>query len=444
MSRLQQSLSLMLLITLGCTAGSVRANKEVLEALPDHLAFYPAAASPDSGVDQVFATKRLWPVGYTLKVCFFGGNPTINELVSLVASEWQLHAGLTFDFGDKWHRRSCLDRDAGFSMIRVGYGERGYWSTVGTDSIYRLHQYQPSMNLEGMDMAYFPKVKSDTSEGGQSPDVLDQMSPYHKSVILHEFGHALGMLHEHQNRELNCNAEFRWKGEGNVYDYLWDTNRWSREKVDRNLGPVGPSGLVDEDAKSDDLDPESIMMYSLPKELFIRGEDSPCYVPHRYKLSAKDIAGIQKRYPRNQSAPSNLSDGPFVPSDLSIAVASPSLSVNEDMLSRARADLTSDNVSVRREARRQMAAALQNSDALSVVRVVKDAAQSDNYRVRLGTVIALESVTAISGMSKTEQAAAIDELKSIKADTKDDTLRKQTGLAIDRVKKWDIQPAGQR
>lgn len=72
--------------------------------------------------------------------------------------------------------------------------------------------------------------------------------------ILHEFGHALGLHHEHMHPELTLDWNY---GPNGVYDYYEATNGWDKKKVDDNV-----IKRLDPDVYNfSDFDTDSIMAY---------------------------------------------------------------------------------------------------------------------------------------------------------------------------------------
>ena len=69
---------------------------------------------------------------------------------------------------------SAIDPDA---QIRISFKEEGSWSYLGKDAL-QIAAGKPTMNY-----------------GWLTPDSQDQE---YSRVVLHEFGHALGAIHEHQ------------------------------------------------------------------------------------------------------------------------------------------------------------------------------------------------------------------------------------------------------
>lgn len=100
-------------------------------------------------------------------------------------------------------------------------------------------------------------------------------------VVLHEFGHALGLVHEHQLPA----GGIQWDQPA-VYADLEPT--WSREKIQQNLfATVDPA-----EAAMTNLDPTSIMMYPIKKSWTLNGFSTGL----NSKLSNIDVAFIHNMY----------------------------------------------------------------------------------------------------------------------------------------------------
>jgi hypothetical protein len=78
-------------------------------------------------------------------------------------------------------------------------------------------------------------------------------------TIMHEFGHALGMIHEHQNPKGNL---IEWDKDK---VYLWAENKqgWDKDKTDRNI--IDRYSL--DQLNASNFDPNSIMLYFFPASL---------------------------------------------------------------------------------------------------------------------------------------------------------------------------------
>ncbi|KAB2915486.1 MAG: hypothetical protein F9K29_13115 [Hyphomicrobiaceae bacterium] len=246
-----------------------------------------AKGAPVSKLRGVVARTVTWKPGQTIKVCFRSGSEKAQERVARYAREWMQYANVVFDFGEGSTLRKC--QGDGHEDIKIDFVDgKGWWSFFGTVS----RQRDPSMNLQffGVDTPRF-------ANGQPAPE-----SELRKT-ILHEFGHALGMLHEHQSPRANCDAEIDWEAAYAVGAKIG----WPKEQVDRNFRQF----LQNDEFNATEVDRRSIMHYSLPPQIFKGGTRSPCWVPENLDLSEKDRAFIRRIYPRPD--PLVVASGPDQP-----------------------------------------------------------------------------------------------------------------------------------
>jgi serralysin len=103
-------------------------------------------------------------------------------------------------------------------------------------------------------------------------------------VVLHEFGHALGLIHEHQNPQ----GGIEWNEPAVIADLSGPPNEWDEETIRRNVLDRYPKG----DVSATPVDGESIMMYPIPASWTLDGFSSDL----NDDLSAQDIAFIREEY----------------------------------------------------------------------------------------------------------------------------------------------------
>lgn len=207
-----------------------------------------------TGHKAMVSTLKLWDNGKTLRVRFVDGDPEVQQKVEAIAREWEGETNLTLKF---------VRSDA--AEIRISFAEKGFsWSAVGTDA-RTVPNSQATMNY-----------------GWLEPSTA--MREYQR-VVRHEFGHALGMLHEHQNPT----GSIPWD-KPKVYAY-YAQQGWTKEDVDFNIFDV-----VDEDSTNHtSFDPTSIMQYAVPDSLTI----GSFAIGWNTDLSSLDKQFMRLQYPKN-------------------------------------------------------------------------------------------------------------------------------------------------
>ena len=167
---------------------------------------------------------KAWMNGSTLRVRFIGGSSSEQATAREQAGWWAQVANLKFDFNN-----------APSAEIRIAFDQNdGAWSYIGTDC-RGIPVNQPTMNLGFLD-------------GG---------------TAAHEFGHAIGLAHEHQNPQ----GGIQWNEQVVIEELAKSPNFWDEETTRHN---VIRKYSVDQ-INGTDFDPDSIMLYFFPASWTLNG-----------------------------------------------------------------------------------------------------------------------------------------------------------------------------
>jgi hypothetical protein len=203
----------------------------------------------------VAAKDNLWQRGTVLKVGFLEGESKLHSRVIEAASQWFMN-GLKLSLehagpGEKPQLRIAFDPN------------RGSWSYVGTDSL-SIHPSQPTMNLGWA--------------------TLDASKEDFYSVVIHEFGHALGLLHEHNHPK----ARIEWNKAAVYAELSGPPNFWDKATIDSNVFEKFDVSTV----ITTNFDDVSVMIYTVPERWTLNNKS---FMPS-WKLSKGDAATIKRLY----------------------------------------------------------------------------------------------------------------------------------------------------
>jgi hypothetical protein len=157
-------------------------------------------------------------------VKFLGGTSKEQTKVREQAGWWMEVANLRFEFDD-----------AANAEIRIAFDQNdGAWSYIGTDC-REIPVDEPTMNLGFLD-------------GG---------------TAAHEFGHAIGLAHEHQNPA----GGIQWNEAVVIGECAKSPNFWTEEVTRHNILDKYTADQI----MGTDFDPESIMLYFFPATWTLNG-----------------------------------------------------------------------------------------------------------------------------------------------------------------------------
>lgn len=172
---------------------------------------------PNGRTRAISPLRKQWVNGSTIRIRFMSGTAAQQKMVKDIAPEWTKHANLNFEF--------TTDPRA---EIRVTFdASDGAWSYVGTDNS-SIPLNAPTLNLGWQDDA----------------------------VILHEFGHMIGLAHEHQNPD----GGLQWNEEIVFRDLSGPPNYWDEATIRHNVLEKYSADQI----RGTKFDPSSIMLYAFP------------------------------------------------------------------------------------------------------------------------------------------------------------------------------------
>ena len=191
----------------------------------DLMRFHNVVPSrPGGPLRAISPIGKLWIVGSTLRVRFLGGTTAQRSTARTQANWWTQHANLKFEFND-----------APDAEIRISFDPNdGAWSYIGTDA-RSIPADQPTMNLGFLD-------------GGTAG---------------HEFGHAIGLAHEHQNPA----GGIQWNEAAVIKALAGPPNYWPEEQTRHNVLEKYTANQI----RGTQFDPDSIMLYFFPADWTLNG-----------------------------------------------------------------------------------------------------------------------------------------------------------------------------
>jgi hypothetical protein len=202
----------------------------------------------------------LWVPGSRLRVRFLNGPSLLHRRVLRLAQIWTAYANISFEAsGDK------------AAEVRVAFNEgQGSLSFEGTRCL-EVDSREPTVN--------FGCLRVDSA--------IDEL----ESVVLDEFGHVLGLAHEHQNPD----AAISWN-KGTVYrDMAGPPNNWSLGQIDQTIFFTWPRSRF---PFTKPFDPHSITAFPIPREWTHDGLS----IGRNVTISPGDREFISRLYPYADSA----------------------------------------------------------------------------------------------------------------------------------------------
>ncbi|MBU0792163.1 MAG: hypothetical protein KKC55_17095 [Gammaproteobacteria bacterium] len=187
----------------------------------------PGLAPIEGGDRAAVLREAQWQPKTAISATFLTGSEALRARVRAVAEEW---------VGDKMANLSFKWVDDLAADIRIDFVQgNGSWSYLGT-VCRQIDSPKATMNY-----GWLTDASSETEL---------------RRVVLHEFGHALGLIHEHQNPQ----GGIKWNEAAVMSDLSGPPNNWDSATIRRNVLDKYPSSVV----IGTKVDKDSIMMYPIP------------------------------------------------------------------------------------------------------------------------------------------------------------------------------------
>lgn len=225
-----------------------------------------------------FLTAKIWKKDSLITIGFLG-TPDDIERTSITEIELQLNAKSMDPIQREIADMSIIDgikkivneriaplvnlqfvfvENPNDAIVRISFNpNQGAWSLLGTDCLNESDKTKATMNLGWFDVA----------------------------TTIHEFGHTLGLIHEHQNP---IGKTIPWD-DTKVYEWAKQTHGWDKETTFTNIIKKYNRNQIN----GTEFDPKSIMLYFFPASLTTNNEGTE----ENLRLSKYDAQYINTVYP---------------------------------------------------------------------------------------------------------------------------------------------------
>lgn len=238
-----------------------------------------------------FFTKKLWKNNSTIKISF---NQSSNKKKSV-----------------HWTPLAVLEsqRNNDGSSVKIDPIEYEIRKLSPEDAVKMVveKRIQPIVNLQFkfVENNGNVRISFDPDKGAYSLLGTDCLSSKEETTmnlgwldagtIIHEFGHVLGLIHEHQNPVGEESID--WDKE-KVYKWANETQGWDKDTTYHNILQKYDHNQLN----ASNFDSKSIMLYFFPPELTNNNKGTN----NNKRLSRKDVEYISKIYPGGKTSPSQF------------------------------------------------------------------------------------------------------------------------------------------